>query len=198
VVTSPRRRTSTAVRYSSQAPAAALAEPPSVSLPPLVRMSSPVTPRTSHWRTWPTRVMSESCHLISPLKTASKATLAELDVWGVVNCAGWEVRSQHPMGTNIDVFDKAMAQPAGTPLVIKYRISLDDLLGCRWCDRQRIHALELGPYNIRVNSVNPTVVMTACRPTPGARSHPTTIPRDDAPRPLGNGGRNRGTDCLPS
>jgi L-xylulose reductase len=31
----------------------------------------------------------------------------------------------------------------------------------------RVSALELGKYNIRVNSVNPTVVMTRCRPGTG-------------------------------
>lgn len=114
--------------------------------------------------------------------------LDSLDVWGVVNCGGFGGEIATPMETDIDVFDKVIAINArGALLVIKYtsrsmirlgnggsivnvssqaglvalnghisygssKAALDNIT--------RVSALELGKYNIRVNSVNPTVVMT--------------------------------------
>jgi NAD(P)-dependent dehydrogenase (short-subunit alcohol dehydrogenase family) len=114
--------------------------------------------------------------------------LADLDLWGVVNCAGFGGEIATPMDTDIGVFDKVISVNArGALLVIKYasrsmvrlgkggsivnvssqaglvalrghisygssKAALDNIT--------RVAALELGKYNIRVNSVNPTVVMT--------------------------------------
>jgi L-xylulose reductase len=114
--------------------------------------------------------------------------LADLDVYGVVNCAGFGGEIATPMDTDIAVFDKVISINArGSLLVIKYtsrsmirlarggsivnvssqaglvalsghvsygssKAALDNIT--------RVSALELGRYDIRVNSVNPTVVMT--------------------------------------
>jgi L-xylulose reductase len=114
--------------------------------------------------------------------------LADLDVYGVVNCAGFGGEIATPMDTDIAVFDKVISINARGPLlVIKYtsrsmirlarggsivnvssqaglvalsghvsygssKAALDNIT--------RVSALELGRYDIRVNSVNPTVVMT--------------------------------------
>jgi L-xylulose reductase len=114
--------------------------------------------------------------------------LEELDLWGVVNCGGFGGEIATPMDTDIDVFDKVMAINArGTLLVTKYasrsmirlgqggaivnvssQASLVALPGhisygsskAAVDTITRVSALELGRYNIRVNSVNPTVVMT--------------------------------------
>ena len=111
-----------------------------------------------------------------------------LDLWGVVNCAGFGGEIASPQDTDIDVFDKVISINArGSLLVIKYaarslirlgqggsivnvssqaslvaltshvsygssKAALDNIT--------RVSALELGRYGIRVNSVNPTVVMT--------------------------------------
>ena len=111
-----------------------------------------------------------------------------LDLWGVVNCAGYGGEIASPQDTDIDVFDKVIRINArGALLVIKYaarslirlgkggsivnvssqaslvaltshvsygssKAALDNIT--------RVSALELGQYGIRVNSVNPTVVMT--------------------------------------
>jgi L-xylulose reductase len=111
-----------------------------------------------------------------------------LDVWGVVNCAGYGGEIATPMETDIAVFDKVININArGTLLVIKYtsrsmirlgnggsivnvssQASLVALNGhisygsskAAVDNLTRVSALELGKYNIRVNSVNPTVVMT--------------------------------------
>jgi L-xylulose reductase len=111
-----------------------------------------------------------------------------LDVWGVVNCAGFGGEIATPMDTDIAVFDKVININArGTLLVIKYvsqsmirvgnggsivnvssQASLVALTGhisygsskAAVDNITRVSALELGKYNIRVNSVNPTVVMT--------------------------------------
>jgi L-xylulose reductase len=116
------------------------------------------------------------------------AALADLDVYGVVNCAGFGGEIATPMETDIAVFDKVMSINArGSLLVTKYtsrsmirlgrggsivnvssqaglvalsghvsygssKAALDNIT--------RVSALELGPHGIRVNSVNPTVVMT--------------------------------------
>ncbi|HEY9291368.1 MAG TPA: SDR family oxidoreductase [Microlunatus sp.] len=114
--------------------------------------------------------------------------LEDLDVWGVVNCGGSGGEIATPMETDISVFDEVMAVNArGALLVTKYtsrsmirignggsivnvssqaglvalnghisygssKAALDNIT--------RVSALELGQYDIRVNSVNPTVVMT--------------------------------------
>ena len=114
--------------------------------------------------------------------------LGDLDVYGVVNCGGYGGEIATPMDTDIAVFDKVIAINArGALLVIKYtsrsmirlgrggsivnvssQASLVALNGhisygsskAALDNITRVSALELGQYNIRVNSVNPTVVMT--------------------------------------
>lgn len=117
-----------------------------------------------------------------------RAALDGLDVAGVVNCAGFGGEIATPMETDIAVFDAVISTNArGALLVTKYtsrsmirlgrggaivnvssqaglvalpghisygssKAALDNIT--------RVCALELGKYNIRVNSVNPTVVMT--------------------------------------
>lgn len=111
-----------------------------------------------------------------------------LDLWGVVNCGGWGGEIAPPQDADIDVFDKVMSINArGSLLVIKYasrsmiaagrggsivnvssQASLVALNGhisygsskAALDNITRVCALELGQYNIRVNSVNPTVVMS--------------------------------------
>jgi L-xylulose reductase len=111
-----------------------------------------------------------------------------LDIWGVVNCAGYGGEIATPMETDMAVFDKVININArGALLVIKYtsrsmirlgnggsivnvssQASLVALNGhisygsskAAVDNITRVSALELGKYNIRVNSVNPTVVMT--------------------------------------
>lgn len=110
------------------------------------------------------------------------------DLHGVVNCGGWGGEIATPMETDIDVFDSVMRINArGSLLVIKYasrelirlgiggsivnvssQASLVALNGhisygsskAALDNITRVSALELGQYGIRVNSVNPTVVMT--------------------------------------
>jgi L-xylulose reductase len=114
--------------------------------------------------------------------------LEGLDVWGVVNCGGYGGEIATPMDTDIAVFDEVININArGALLVIKYtsrsmirlgkggsivnvssQASLVALPGhisygsskAALDNITRVSALELGRYNIRVNSVNPTVVMT--------------------------------------
>lgn len=114
--------------------------------------------------------------------------LGVLDVWGVVNCGGWGGEIATPMDTDINVFDTVMAVNArGALLVTKYasqamirlgnggsivnvssQASLVALEGhisygsskAALDNITRVSALELGKHGIRVNSVNPTVVMT--------------------------------------
>ncbi len=117
-----------------------------------------------------------------------KAALEGLDVWGVVNCGGFGGEIATPQDTDIDVFDKVISINArGARLVTKYvartmiaagkggsivnvssQASLVALSGhvsygsskAALDNITRVSALELGQYGIRVNSVNPTVVMT--------------------------------------
>lgn len=117
-----------------------------------------------------------------------REALDGLDLWGVVNCGGFGGEIATPMETDIDVFDKVIAVNArGALLVTKYasrsmirlgkggaivnvssQASLVALKGhisygsskAALDNITRVSALELGPHNIRVNSVNPTVVMT--------------------------------------
>jgi L-xylulose reductase len=111
-----------------------------------------------------------------------------LDVYGVVNCGGFGGEIATPMETDIAVFDKVISINArGALLVTKYasqsmirlgkggaivnvssQASLVALPGhisygaskAALDSITRVSALELGKYNIRVNAVNPTVVMT--------------------------------------
>jgi L-xylulose reductase len=111
-----------------------------------------------------------------------------LDVYGVVNCGGFGGEIATPMDTDIAVFDKVIAiNTRGALLVTKYtsrsmirlgrggsivnvssQASLAALPGhmsyaaskAALDSITRVSALELGKYNIRVNAVNPTVVMT--------------------------------------
>lgn len=111
-----------------------------------------------------------------------------LDVYGVVNCGGFGGEIATPMDTDIAVFDKVIAINArGALLVTKYasasmirlgkggaivnvssQASLVALPGhisygaskAALDNITRVSALELGKYRIRVNSVNPTVIMT--------------------------------------
>ncbi len=117
-----------------------------------------------------------------------RTALQGLDVWGVVNCGGFGGEIATPMETDIDVFDKVISINArGALLVTKYasasmirlgqggaivnvssQASLVALSGhisygsskAALDNITRVSALELGRYGIRVNSVNPTVVMT--------------------------------------
>ena len=117
-----------------------------------------------------------------------KGALEGLDLWGVVNCGGYGGEIATPITTDIDVFDRVISINArGSLLVIKYaaasmirlglggsivnvssQASLVALKGhisygsskAALDNITRVAALELGQYNIRVNSVNPTVVMT--------------------------------------
>lgn len=111
-----------------------------------------------------------------------------LDLYGVVNCGGFGGEIATPMETDIAVFDKVISINArGALLVTKYasksmirlgrggaivnvssQASLVALSGhisygsskAALDNITRVSALELGQYNIRVNSVNPTVIMT--------------------------------------
>jgi NAD(P)-dependent dehydrogenase (short-subunit alcohol dehydrogenase family) len=118
-----------------------------------------------------------------------EAAVDGLDLWGVVNCAGYGGEIAAPQDTDLDVFDKVISINArGSLLVIKYaarslirlgaggsivnvssQASLVALTGhvsygsskAALDNITRVSALELGQYGVRVNSVNPTVVMTS-------------------------------------
>lgn len=117
-----------------------------------------------------------------------KGALDGLDLWGVVNCGGFGGEIATPMDSDISVFDKVISVNArGALLVTKYasasmirlgrggaivnvssQASLVGLKGhiaygsskAALDNITRVSALELGPHGIRVNGVNPTVVMT--------------------------------------
>ncbi len=117
-----------------------------------------------------------------------KSALADIQIYGVVNCGGWGGEIATPMDTDTAVFDKVIDINArGTLLVTKYaaqnmvaagnggaivnvssQASLVGLAGhISYASSKgavdamtRVSALELGKHNIRVNAVNPTVVMT--------------------------------------
>ena len=117
-----------------------------------------------------------------------KGAIDGLDLWGVVNCGGFGGEIATPQDTDIDVFDQVISINArGALLVTKYaarslirlnqggsivnvssQASLVALAGhisygsskAALDNITRVSALELGRYGIRVNSVNPTVVMT--------------------------------------
>ena len=111
-----------------------------------------------------------------------------VDLYGVVNCGGFGGEIATPMETDISIFDKVITINArGALLVTKYasrsmlrlgkggaivnvssQASLVGLKGhisygsskAALDNITRVSALELGQYGIRVNSVNPSVVMT--------------------------------------
>jgi len=117
-----------------------------------------------------------------------KDAIEGVKLYGVVNCGGWGGEIATPMDTDIDVFDKVIDINArGSLLVTKYacksmiaagnggaivnvssQASLVGLAGhVSYASSKgavdamtRVTALELGKHNIRVNAVNPTVVMT--------------------------------------
>ena len=117
-----------------------------------------------------------------------RGALEGVNVWGVVNCGGFGGEIATPMDTDIAVFDKVISINArGALLVTKYasqsmirlgkggsivnvssQASLVALRGhisygsskAALDNITRVSALELGKHGIRVNSVNPTVVMT--------------------------------------
>lgn len=119
---------------------------------------------------------------------AVKSALSGLALYGVVNCGGWGGEIATPMETETAVFDKVIDINArGTLLVTKYasqgmveagkggaivnvssQASLVGLAGhISYASSKgavdamtRVSALELGKHGIRVNAVNPTVVMT--------------------------------------
>jgi L-xylulose reductase len=117
-----------------------------------------------------------------------RSALEGLDLWGVVNCGGFGGEIATPMENDIAVFDKVISINArGALLVTKYASASMIRLGkggaivnvssqaglvalaghisygsskAALDNITRVSALELGRYGIRVNSVNPTVVMT--------------------------------------
>jgi L-xylulose reductase len=117
-----------------------------------------------------------------------RRALDGLDLYGLVNCAGDGGEIATPMETDISVFDRVISvNTRGALLVTKYasasmirlgvggsivnvssQASLVALHGhisygaskAALDSITRVSALELGKYGIRVNSVNPTVVMT--------------------------------------
>jgi L-xylulose reductase len=117
-----------------------------------------------------------------------REALDGVDLYGVVNCGGFGGEIATPMDTDIAIFDKVIAiNTRGALLVTKYasrsmirlgqggsivnvssQASLVALPGhisygaskAALDSITRVSALELGKYNIRVNAVNPTVVMT--------------------------------------
>lgn len=119
---------------------------------------------------------------------AVNSALSDTAFFGVVNCGGWGGEIATPMDTDTAVFDKVIDINArGTLLVTKYasqgminagnggsivnvssQASLVGLAGhISYASSKgavdamtRVSALELGKHNIRVNAVNPTVVMT--------------------------------------
>jgi L-xylulose reductase len=127
-----------------------------------------------------------------------RAALEGLDLWGVVNCGGFGGEIATPTDSDIAVFDRVMSINArGALLVTKYASQSMVRLGkggaivnvssqaalvalpghisygsskAALDNITRVSALELGKYGIRINSVNPTVVMTPiatgywCRP----------------------------------
>jgi L-xylulose reductase len=117
-----------------------------------------------------------------------RSALDNLDLWGVVNSAGSGGEIATPMETDIAVFDQVIrTNTRGALLVTKYAARSMIRLGRGGAivnvssqaalvalpghisygaskgaldNITKVSALELGKYGIRVNSVNPTVVMT--------------------------------------
>jgi L-xylulose reductase len=143
-----------------------------------------------------------------------RAALEGLDLWGVVNNGGFGGEIATPMET---VFDKVISVNArGALLVTKYAARSMIRLGKGGAivnvssqaalvalpghisygaskgaleTITKVSALELGRYNIRVNAVNPTVVMTPMSAWYwGPPGHRAALPREDAARALGDRG----------
>lgn len=117
-----------------------------------------------------------------------RTALEGLDLYGLVNCAGWGGVVTPLVESDIDVFDRVLRiNTRGTLLVTKYaakemirggrggsivnvssQAGLVALIGhASYAASKsgvdsitRVAALELGTHGIRVNSVSPTVVMT--------------------------------------
>lgn len=117
-----------------------------------------------------------------------RTALDGLDLWGVVNCGGFGGAIETPLDADAAIFDQVMAINArGAMLVTKYAAKAMVRLGkggsivnvssqaalvalkghiaygsskAALDNITRVSALELGRHGIRVNSVNPTVVMT--------------------------------------
>ena len=117
-----------------------------------------------------------------------RAALDGLDLWGVVNSGGFGGEIATPMDTDIAVFDKVISVNArGALLVTKYASRSMIRLGKGGAivnvssqaalvalpghisygaskgaleTITKVSALELGKHGVRVNAVNPTVVMT--------------------------------------
>lgn len=117
-----------------------------------------------------------------------RTAIEGLDLYGVVNCGGMGGDIETPQDVDVDLFDTIMATNARSVLLVtKYasremirggiggaivnvssQASLVALTGhisygpskAAVDGITRVSALELGRYGIRVNSVNPTVVMT--------------------------------------
>ncbi|MEM6634693.1 MAG: SDR family oxidoreductase [Pseudomonadota bacterium] len=117
-----------------------------------------------------------------------KNALEDIDLYGVVNCGGSGGEIATPMETDIAVFDQVISvNTRGALLVTKYASQSMIRLGkggaivnvssqaglvalkghisygaskAALDNITRVSALELGAYNIRVNGVHPTVVMT--------------------------------------
>jgi L-xylulose reductase len=117
-----------------------------------------------------------------------RTALEGLDLWGVVNSGGFGGEIATPMETDIAVFDKVISINArGALLVTKYAAKSMIRLGKGGAivnvssqaalvalpghisygaskgaleTLTKVSALELGKHGIRVNAVNPTVVMT--------------------------------------
>ena len=156
-----------------------------------------------------------------------RQALEGVDLWGAVNCGGFGGEIATPMDTDIAIFDKVIGINArGALLVTKYASQSMVRLGkggsivnvssqaalvalpghisygsskAALDNITRVSALELGRYGIRVNSVNPTVVMT---PISAGQLEPAagrgTVSGPDAIRSLGDRGRDSGTDRVPA
>lgn len=122
------------------------------------------------------------------MRAASAGRSRAATCTAVVNCGGWGGAIETPLEADVEVFDKVMAINArGALLVTKYaaremvrvgrggaivnvssQASLVGLKGhiaygsskAALDNITRVSALELGEHGIRVNGVNPTVVMT--------------------------------------
>ena len=154
------------------------------------------------------------------------AAIGDLELYGVVNCGGFGGEIATPQDTDIAVFDKVMAINArGALLVTKYAARTMIRLGAGGSivnvssqaslvalnghisygsskaaldNITRVSALELGQYGIRVNSVNPTVVMTEMSAFYWGRPEIGEPFLADAAAQVGHRGRHRRAHRLPA